>query len=153
MPDFDTVEKRIDGILGGEGSAEAKLAEVCDLLRAEIAHYDWVGFYIVADNRELALGPYAGAPTEHTRIPFGRGICGQAAQKGETFVGQDVSAQSNYLSCSAEVKAEIVVPVFREGIVVGEIDIDSHRLSPFTDRDRRFLESLSRKVAGLITSS
>ncbi len=71
------------------------------LLKDSIMHYDWVGFYIVDDfKKELYLGPYAGDPTEHTRIPFGKGICGQAAEKRKTVVIQDISKQKNYLSCS-----------------------------------------------------
>lgn len=81
------------------------------------------------------LGPYVGAATDHTRISFGQGICGQAAEREEAFVIQDVSRESNYLACSLTVKSEIVVPVFKEGVVVGELDIDSHVLSPFSATD------------------
>jgi GAF domain-containing protein len=116
-----------------------------------VPHYDWFGFYVsVPGRRELALGPFSGEPTEHTRIPYGRGICGQAAEREDTFVVQDVDAVENYLSCSVHVKSEIVVPVFDSGEVVGEIDIDSHVREPFTQTDTRFLEGLARRVAGLI---
>ena len=86
---------------------------VCDLLQRQVAHYDWVGFYIaVPEQRMLVLGPYQGESTEHVRIPYGKGICGQASERRETFLVSDVNAQDNYLSCSLKVKSEIVVPVF-----------------------------------------
>ena len=100
-------------------------------------------------DRELVLGPCVGTPTDHVKIPFGRGICGQAAEREETFIVQDVSKECNYLSCSISVKAEIVLPIFKDGRIVGELDIDSHRLSPFTDADRGFLEKVCKIVAQL----
>jgi GAF domain-containing protein len=110
-----------------------------------------VGFYLVDPDspRELALGPFAGAPTEHVRIAFGRGICGQAAEREETFVVQDVSEQTNYLSCSVHVKSEIVLPVFKDGKLVGELDIDSHVVAPFIGADEAFLEAVCDAVAVL----
>jgi len=130
---------------------DEKLHAICALLEKDVAHYDWVGFYVVdpAQERELVLGPFAGAPTEHTRIAFGQGICGQAADTEMTFVIQDVSREANYLSCSPHVKSEIVVPIFKDGAVVGEIDIDSHALAPFTEADNAFLERVATLVAGL----
>ncbi|MFW5642946.1 MAG: GAF domain-containing protein [Alkalispirochaeta sp.] len=117
---------------------------VCSLLHAEVPHYDWFGFYIaIPEERLLVLGPYEGAPTDHLRIPYGRGICGQAAERLETFLVDDVTKQDNYLACSINVRSEIVVPVFREGEFVAEIDIDSHRPDAFDDGDRRFLEELA----------
>lgn len=122
---------------------EAALQEVCRLLAAGVPHYNWVGFYVVdASGQALDLGPFVGAPTEHVKIPFGRGICGQAAATGETFIVQDVSKETNYLSCSLDVKSEVVLPIFAGGKIAAELDIDSHELSPFSHEDRRFLEEL-----------
>ncbi|MBN1155381.1 GAF domain-containing protein [candidate division KSB1 bacterium] len=128
---------------------DSALFYICDTLKREIDHYDWVGFYLVddSDKRMLYLGPYAGAATEHVRIPFGKGICGQAAEKRRTLVIQDVSAEGNYLSCSPIVKSEIVVPIFRGDELIGELDIDSHKLSPFTAADNRFTVKLCQLVA------
>ena len=100
-------------------------------------------------DRELVLGPYVGESTDHTRIAFGEGICGQAAEREETFVIQDVSKEDNYLSCSFAVKSEIVVPVFKDGQIVGELDIDSHTASPFTPEDREYLEKICKMIDGL----
>ena len=121
-------------------------------VESEVTHYDWVGFYLVdpARERELVLGPFVGAPTEHTRIAFGQGICGQAADTEMTFVIQDVSQEMNYLSCSPHVKSEIVVPIFKDGAVVGEIDIDSLALAPFSEVDNAFLEQVAALVAPLL---
>jgi GAF domain-containing protein len=137
-------------IVAGEGGRDAKLQRICELLQQEVDDYDWVGFYLVdSASRELVLGPFVGAPTEHTRIPFGRGICGQAAQRKETFVVQDVTQEGNYLSCSPRVRSEIVVPILKNGQVLGELDIDSHRLSPFDPSDTELLEAICALLVGL----
>ncbi|MDD2714476.1 MAG: GAF domain-containing protein [Candidatus Wallbacteria bacterium] len=149
--DFRKISGKIQEILAGKGDRNCKLQSICELLKQEVKHYNWVGFYLVdpSNERELVLGPFAGTPTEHTRIHFGHGICGQAAELEETFVSQDVSRESNYLSCSLSVKAEIVLPFFSSGRIAGELDIDSHYLNCFSDDDRRFLESVCREVEKL----
>ncbi len=147
---FNSLIAQIKEIVKGQNDSKGKLLKICELLKNKVPYYNWVGFYI-ADNekKELTLGPYVGEPTEHTKIPFGRGICGQAAERRETFVVQDVSKETNYLSCSMNVKSEIVVPVFKEGIVVAEIDIDSHQISPFTNEDKEFLEQVAEIIKNL----
>ncbi len=146
--DAAAIVERVKAIIAGEG--DGRLQAVCELLKAEIDHYDWVGLYIVDAPGGLALGPYAGDATEHDRIAFGEGICGQAAQREETFVVPDVSKEDNYLSCSIRVKSEIVVPIMRDGGVIGEVDIDSHRIDPFTCADTELLESVARIIEPLI---
>ena len=146
---FDKLLAEIDRLVSSGLSRDETLLRVCQLLESSVAYYDWVGFYLVEGEKELVLGPFAGEPTEHVRIAFGIGICGQAAQRKETFLIQDVSCETNYLSCSPKVKAEIVVPIFKDGRVVGEFDIDSHQLSPFSDEDRDFLEQICRRLSGL----
>ncbi|MCP4649787.1 MAG: GAF domain-containing protein, partial [PVC group bacterium] len=89
--------------------------------------------------KELILGPYAGDTTEHTRINFGQGICGLAAEKEETIIVNDVSGESNYLSCNINVKSEIVLPIFKNNRIVGEFDLDSHTASRFNKQDKEFL--------------
>ncbi|MCE5270424.1 GAF domain-containing protein [bacterium] len=151
QPDFSALLLRVEEILGGAGPLVDRLAALCSLLRGAAPHYDWVGFYLVESPGWLALGPFCGAPTGHVHIPFGLGVCGQAAQRAETLVVQDIARESNYLACSVEVRAEIVVPLLREGEVLGELDIDSHRLAPFTPADRAFLETVAARVARLMT--
>lgn len=131
-----------------EKNIDDRLQEICNLLREHVAYYDWVGFYFKNGNKEeLKLGPYAGAPTDHTIIPYGKGICGQVAVYNQNFVVPDVKAQDNYIACSMTVKAEIVVPLFVNGKNIGQIDIDSNTLNPFTEEDERFLEFVNEKIA------
>ena len=131
-------------------SREEKLLKICELLSDSIDYYNWVGFYFANhETKTLHLGPYVGAPTDHTVIPFGKGICGQVAVSNENFVVPDVAAQDNYIACSFTVKSEIVVPLFVNGENIGQIDIDSHVLNPFTKDDERFLEFVNSEVAKL----
>jgi|SRR5659263_182037 len=131
-------------------SKEEKLLKICELLKNSVGYYNWVGFYFRnGEKEELLLGPYVGAPTDHTVIPFGKGICGQVAVSNENFVVPDVAAQDNYIACSFTVKSEIVVPLFVNGKNIGQIDIDSHVLDPFTAADERFLEFVNQEVSKL----
>ncbi|HHH84758.1 MAG TPA: GAF domain-containing protein [Firmicutes bacterium] len=121
------------------------LAEISKILYNGIVHFDWVGFYMInpENKNELLLGPFSGEPTEHVRIPVGRGICGKAAAIKSVFIVPDVSLEENYLSCSPHVKSEIVVPLKDGEEVWGEIDIDSHTPDAFTPEDRIFLEEVA----------
>lgn len=131
-------------------SREDKLLKICELLEANIDYYTWVGFYFANhETKTLHLGPYVGAPTDHTVIPFGKGICGQVAVSNENFVVPDVQAQDNYIACSFTVKSEIVVPLFVNGENIGQIDIDSNVLDPFTPADERFLEFVNSEISKL----
>tara|TARA_R110000868_G_scaffold97089_2_gene267080 strand:+ start:1285 stop:1740 length:456 start_codon:yes stop_codon:yes gene_type:complete len=131
-------------------SRDEKLKAICILLNAEIDYYNWVGFYFANhETQTLHLGPYVGAETDHTVIPFGKGICGQVAESNANFVVPDVAAQDNYIACSFTVKSEIVVPLFVDGKNIGQIDIDSHVIDPFTAEDERFLEFVNQEVAKL----
>ena len=131
-------------------SRDEKLFKICTLLEQNIDYYTWVGFYFANhETQTLHLGPYVGAPTDHTVIPFGKGICGQVAVSNQNFVVPDVAAQDNYIACSFTVKSEIVVPLFVNGKNIGQIDIDSNVLDPFTAADERFLEFVNQEVAKL----
>jgi len=148
---MENLNKRVDVIFDSQISVEDKLQKVCQLLSDEVEHYNWVGFYFKnGDKNELKLGPYVGAETDHTIIPYGKGICGQVAESNETFVVPDVYAQDNYLACSIETKAEIVMPIFKNGENIGQIDIDSHTIDPFTDADTKLLEYICNKVSEII---
>src|SRR5580693_10511282 len=112
------------------------------LIATRLPHYNWVGFYMLdpKDANVLVLGPFHGAPTDHTRIPVTEGICGAAVAQGETVIVDDVSADPRYLSCSIETKSEIVSPIWVNGKISGEIDIDSHTAAAFGIEDRAFVE-------------
>ncbi|WFO15490.1 GAF domain-containing protein [Cellulophaga baltica] len=149
---FDTLKEQILSITSNsDANTDTQLQQICDLLKENIPHYDWVGFYFKnGDKNELKLGPYAGTPTDHIIIPFGKGICGQVAVSNENFVVPDVKAQDNYIACSITVKAEIVVPLFVNGENIGQIDIDSNTPDPFTAEDERFLEFINAEVAKIL---
>lgn len=148
---FDNLKPIVAAIvLKDATSREEKLLSICQLLTDSIDYYNWVGFYFANhETKTLHLGPYIGAETDHTVIPFGKGICGQVAVSNANFVVPDVSAQDNYIACSFTVKSEIVVPLFVNGKNIGQIDIDSHELNPFSDADERFLEFVNLEVAKL----
>lgn len=148
---FEKLKSEITVLIENSKEVNQTLTSICDALKSKIPHYDWVGFYFKNDNkRELILGPYAGKPTDHSTIPFGRGICGQVAVNNKNFVVPDVQAQDNYIACSLEVKSEIVIPIFVKGENIGQIDIDSNTLNPFSKADETFLEFICAKVATLL---
>jgi GAF domain-containing protein len=120
--------------------------EVVAYLHDNFSKYSWVGIYLV-QNGELVLGPWRGPhATEHTNIPIGEGICGAAAASGRTEIIGDVASDKRYLVCFVTTKSEIVVPIKKSGVVLGEIDIDSDVPNAFDENDADFLE----KVADLL---
>ena len=148
---FELLKQKVTDITTNTSdSRDEKLFKICALLEQNIDYYTWVGFYFANHaTQTLHLGPYVGAPTDHTEIPFGKGICGQVAVSNQNFVVPDVAAQDNYIACSFTVKSEIVVPLFVNGENIGQIDIDSNVLDPFTTADERFLEFVNEEVAKL----
>ncbi|MBT8272035.1 MAG: GAF domain-containing protein [Flavobacteriaceae bacterium] len=149
---FDLLKSKVTQIVSNDNdTVENRLFKTCDLLKESVPYYDWVGFYFRNGKKEeLRLGPYVGEPTDHTIIPFGKGICGQVAVSNENFVVPDVKAQNNYIACSIDVKSEIVIPIFVEGDNIGQIDIDSKTIDPFTPEDERFLEFVCSEVGRIL---
>ncbi len=150
MPEkMKALQDGIEAILASSTEEDKILAQLCTLLHENLDGYDWVGFYLVdpASPRELVLGPFAGADTDHRRIPFGRGICGQVAESEQTMVVEDVQAADNYLSCSVDVRSEIVAPILKDGRFVGQLDIDSHVAARFGPEDRRLCEHICARLA------
>jgi GAF domain-containing protein len=128
-----------------------KMQGICDLLEQNVDHYDWVGFYMAHETEPtLHLWNQAGEPTDHMVIPFGKGICGQVALSNANFIVDDVTAQDNYIACSIHVKSEIVIPMFKDGKNIGQIDIDSNTPHAFNQEDERFLEWVNKQVAGIL---
>lgn len=151
MP-FNSLQPKIRAILANnKDSVNERLTEVCELLETSIGYYDWVGFYFANEaTQTLHLKAYAGEETDHTEIPFGKGICGQVAMSNQNFVVPDVNAQTNYIACSMYVRAEIVIPLFKNGKNIGQIDIDSHSADPFSGEDERFLEWVNEEVSTIL---
>ena len=145
------LEHKITNIIDSTQNKEKKLQEICDFLKKAISYFDWVGFYFRNGlKEELILAQFSGEPTEHKVIPFGKGICGQVAVSNKSFVVQDVTEQENYLSCGFNVKAEIVIPIFKNGLNIGQLDIDTHKKNPFTEDDLKILEFVCEQVSKII---
>jgi len=150
-PGYSSVIATLNRALSNEPLAKA-LTRSVQILRANSDHFDWVGIYLVRE-KDLILEAYAGdEETEHVRIPIGEGICGSAAKEGATIVVPDVSKDPSYLMCFATTRSEIVVPIKGKKGVLGEIDIDSNRLSAFNQEDREILEEAASLLARRIES-
>ncbi|NCO39924.1 MAG: hypothetical protein COZ06_14010 [Armatimonadetes bacterium CG_4_10_14_3_um_filter_66_18] len=120
----------------------ALMSTVATLLKQFFAPLTFAGFYRAVPEGKLVVGPYQGDVLACTVIPFGRGVCGTAAARRKTIIVPDVSQFPGYLACDAVTQAEIVVPVFRAGRLVGVLDLDSAELGAFDDTDRACLEAL-----------
>ena len=142
-------------ILGShDTSLETKLSAICSLLKHEINTYDWVGFYFAkASTKTLHLKAFAGIATDHTVIPFGKGICGQVAVSNENFVVADVHSQDNYIACNIDVKSEIVIPLFLNDTNIGQIDIDSNTANAFDKSDVHLLEHVNELISDHMISN
>ncbi|MCF7825718.1 MAG: GAF domain-containing protein [Candidatus Marinimicrobia bacterium] len=150
FPNIPTLLKSVDTVLSSLKTRDEVLQKIAELLSSSIDHYNWVGFYIVDESgKNLILGPYVGAATDHVKIAFGKGVCGQVAVSEMSRIIQDVSLENNYLSCSSNVQSEVVFPIMKAGKFVAELDIDSHAISPFTDQDTEILEAVCEKLAVL----
>jgi L-methionine (R)-S-oxide reductase len=146
----DRIFNEVLGIISGSEDKLYSLKQISKLLKDNVFHYDWVGFYLMDDIKNgLVLGPYSGANTDHLFIPVGKGVCGQVAQNKSIMVVPDVSKVENYLSCSINVQSEIVIPILKNGVFVAELDIDSHSPAPFTEKDTFLLEKICEVVSGI----
>lgn len=148
---YQALEQQLQSLYNSYSDSQQLLQSICDLLRERVSHYDWVGFYFKnGAKRELLLGPFSGEPTDHTVIPFGKGICGQVALSNENFIVPDVNEQDNYIACSITVKSEIVIPILKDGENIGQIDIDSHTIDAFSKTDVHLLEGICKKLATIL---
>jgi GAF domain-containing protein len=137
-----------DAMTSGEPDAVANMANIAALLWAFLPDVNWTGFYRVVDG-ELVLGPFQGKAA-CIRIPFGRGVCGAAAQSGETQLVADVHAFPGHIACDADSASELVVPVKHNGTVVAVIDLDSPTLNRFDAEDAKGVELLAQMIADRI---
>ena len=137
-----------DALTSGERDVVANMANVAALMWEFVPQLNWAGFYRMVDG-ELVLGPFVGRPA-CIRIPLGRGVCGAAAQTGETQLVEDVHAFPGHIACDAASRSELVVPVSRDGEVIAVIDLDSPDPARFTDDDARGVEALAALLSARI---
>ncbi len=130
---------QIKGLLDGETDEMANLANIAAALKEQFG-WLWVGFYLVK-NGQLVLGPFQG-PVACTRIQLGRGVCGTSWKEARTLIVPDVEKFPGHIACSSLSRSEIVVPLFRNGEVIGVLDVDSSELDQFNETDRCFLEEI-----------
>jgi L-methionine (R)-S-oxide reductase len=145
VSNYQSIADELSGLARAADSPEQLMTMIVERLQDVVKYYNWVGFYMVDEGDEgqepmLVLGPYVGAETPHKRIPLNQGICGAAVSSAQTVIVDDVNADPRYLACSLETKSEIVAPIFANGKVVGELDIDSHSPAAFTADDRQLVE-------------
>ena len=148
--DFGASLDKLRRVVRSGSQTKAILDFVVKELRRTFPHYSWVGIYLV-EGDELVLRAWSGAhATQHVRIPIGQGICGLAARTNETVVVGDVSKDPQYLECFPETRSEIVVPILRDAVAIGEIDIDSNALDAFGPEDRALLEELADELSKVL---
>ncbi len=140
--------QQVDNLLRKATDREGALTAVVQAVHESSASYDWTGIYLV-EGDELVLHNFIGAPSPHTRIRIGEGICGAAAQEMKTVLVSDVSEDQRYLTCSLETRSEIVVPITKLGYLFGEFDIDRHTPDAAAEQDQLVLEEVARKLAAL----
>ncbi len=148
---YDILLKEIKLYLETSSSFEESLKWICNLLKKRVEKYHWVGYYMNDEkNKRLVLKCFSGKPTSHKIIPYGKGVCGQVANKKNTIIVDDVESEENYISCNIDVKSEIVVPLFLNNIIMGQIDIDSNFPSAFNSHDELFLIEINSLVSKLL---
>jgi L-methionine (R)-S-oxide reductase len=139
LAQYQSLIPQIKGLLEGETDSIANMANICAALKEQFGWF-WVGFYLVKQN-ELVLGPFQG-PVACTRIQKGRGVCGTAWVNAKTLIVPDVEEFPGHIACSSLSKSEIVVPIIKDGEVIGVFDVDSAFLNQFDEVDQHGLEEI-----------
>ena len=144
MTDFNALLERVRQVVASDRRVDEKTGDLCQLLNEKVDGYDIVGFYIVdpENPRQLVRGAHAGAGVGVAKIQFGQGLCGQAAERGISVVVGDVTQELNYVVGHDDTRSEIVLPIFRAGQVVAELDVSSFERDRFGPDDRLFLEEI-----------
>ena len=144
---YEALMPQIEALVNGETDSIANMANIAAVLHAAFGFW-WTGFYRVTGEglQELVLGPFQG-PMACTRIPYGKGVCGTAWQRGETVIVPDVHAFAGHIACSSESKSEIVVPLWQDGEVIAVLDIDSKDYNTFDETDKIYLEQIAKIIS------
>lgn len=137
---FGLVTKQLKALLEGEPNRIANLSNASALLNQFMDRINWVGFYLYEEeSNQLVLGPFQGLPA-CVRIPLGRGVCGTSASEQKTLLIDDVHQFPGHIACDAASQSEIVVPLVKEGKLIGVLDIDSPEKARFDEEDQKYLE-------------
>jgi L-methionine (R)-S-oxide reductase len=139
---YQLMLKQVESLIIGETNNIANLANTSAILNQFFQHINWVGFYLVDKPNELVLGPFQGLPA-CIRIPFGKGVCGTSACEQKTLRIANVDEFPGHIACDAASKSEIVVPLLKDGTIIGVLDIDSPILNRFDETDEIYLQKLA----------
>ena len=135
---------QISALIEGENDLIANMANVCAALKEQF-NFFWIGFYMVKGD-ELVLGPFQG-PVACTRIRKGKGVCGTSWNEAKTIIVPDVEAFPGHIACSSASKSEIVIPIIRNGAVIGVLDVDSDQLNSFDEPDADLLKQILHLIS------
>ncbi|MGY3834330.1 GAF domain-containing protein [Listeria ivanovii subsp. ivanovii] len=134
--------KQVQAMIAGETNLIANLSNVSSILNQALTNINWVGFYLLEkEKNELVLGPFQGLPA-CSRIPLGKGVCGSAALDQKTYIVEDVHQFPGHIACDAASNSEIVLPLVKNGQLIGVLDIDSPSTSRFDEIDQLWLEKI-----------
>ena len=139
MTNYSLISKEIEALTSDVSDLIANLSNVSALLNTELTDINWVGFYLLKDDK-LILGPFQGN-VSCVRIALGKGVCGQSAAENRTLIVEDVTKHANYIACDSAARSEIVVPMVKDGKLVGVLDLDSHQVGDYNDVDQDYLEA------------
>lgn len=139
---YELVKKQLTALLDGEKNQIANLSNTSALLNQFLDRINWVGFYLMDENNELVLGPFQGLPA-CVRIPLGKGVCGTSAKTRKTIRVEDVHQFPGHIACDAASNSEIVIPLIKDGKLLGVLDIDSPERNRFDELDQEQLEELT----------
>lgn len=140
---YDSILPQISSLIDGESDQIANMANICAALKEQF-NFFWVGFYMIKDD-ELVLGPFQG-PVACTRIKIGKGVCGSAWEQKKTIIVPDVDLFPGHIACSSASKSEIVIPIIRNGNVIGVLDVDSAELNSFDETDADYLQQILDRI-------
>jgi L-methionine (R)-S-oxide reductase len=147
--------KEFQNFASTASTAQVLMEKITKRLHEKMTRYNWVGFYLVdpADANYLIVGPFTGSFTPNARFPVNVGLCGAAASSGQVVVVHDVTADPRYLAGSSLVKSEIVVPIFANKKLAGELDIESYFSDTFTSAEQEFIEACAKVVAAYLAKT
>jgi L-methionine (R)-S-oxide reductase len=139
---YEELAQQLRGLLAGEPDPIANAANTAALIFEIVPELNWAGFYFLREGQGLVLGPFQGRPA-CVRIPVGRGVCGTAVAERRTMLVEDVHAFADHIACDGASRSELVVPLMREGRILGVLDLDSPRTGRFDAEDQRGMEEIA----------